>query len=221
MFYTVYKTTNKINGKIYIGCHKTENLDDGYMGSGIMLKRAIAKHGLENFVKEILHVFATPEEMFETEKMLVVMGPSSYNLKEGGSGGFDYINRKLLGGRQLLGQREFMRRWQDPEYRKEISRQRKIRCSSPEYKRRCSERQLARSKRERELGIVRQPFIGKRHSPETKKKIGAATSRAQSGSGNSQYGMMWITNGRESARIRKTDSIPEGFRRGRVISLFV
>lgn len=39
MFYTIYKVTNQINGQFYVGSHKTKDLNDGYMGSDMYLKR--------------------------------------------------------------------------------------------------------------------------------------------------------------------------------------
>ena len=70
MKYTIYQITNTINNKIYIGKHQTENIHDDYFGSGIALKRAIQKYGKSNFVKEILYVFDTEQEMNQKEKDL-------------------------------------------------------------------------------------------------------------------------------------------------------
>lgn len=91
MNYIIYKTSNVLSGQYYIGCHQTLNLDDGYLGSGKYLKRAIKKYGKENFKFEILHVATSKEEMFKLERSIVneelVHDPLSYNLKLGGSGG--------------------------------------------------------------------------------------------------------------------------------------
>ena len=51
MHYLVYKITNLVNGKIYIGCHKTDDKDDGYMGSGKLIKRAVEKYRHRIFPK--------------------------------------------------------------------------------------------------------------------------------------------------------------------------
>ncbi len=96
MFYLVYKVTNLTNNKIYIGCHQTININDGYMGSGKLIKRAIKKYGLINFKKEILKMFNNVTDMFEYEKQLVnenyLNDGLVYNLTLGGNGGWSYIN---------------------------------------------------------------------------------------------------------------------------------
>ena len=71
MFYTVYKITNLENNKIYIGAHKTSNLEDGYMGSGKYITNAVNKYGVDNFSKEILHILDSEEEMYLKEKEIV------------------------------------------------------------------------------------------------------------------------------------------------------
>ena len=91
MKFIIYKTTNLLDGKYYIGCHCTEDINDSYLGSGKHLKSAIKKYGRENFVKEILYIFDNKEDMFNKEIEIVnedfVNDPMTYNLKQGGSGG--------------------------------------------------------------------------------------------------------------------------------------
>ena len=96
MKYTIYKITNNLDGKIYIGKHQTTDINDSYMGSGILLKRAQKKYGIENFSKEILHVFESEAEMNAKEAELVnqefCLREDTYNICFGGQGGFGYVN---------------------------------------------------------------------------------------------------------------------------------
>jgi hypothetical protein len=174
--------------------HKTSNLDDGYMGSGKLIKAAIAKHGVQNFLKEILHVFDNEEDMKCKEKELIVLNEMSYNLCEGGRGGWDYINKNGLSlaysnseeARQnaLLGSQKFARMMKDDaEYRR---RQSEIRRNSH-----CS-------KKEDYVHL----FLGKKHSEEAKHKMSLANSK-MTGSKNSQFGSFWITNGSENKKIKE------------------
>ena len=89
-YHYFYKITNNINNHFYYGVHNTDNLNDGYMGSGKRLHIAYKKYGIENFTKEILKFFDTMEEAFEYESEIVtealVMDDNCYNLKLGGQG---------------------------------------------------------------------------------------------------------------------------------------
>jgi group I intron endonuclease len=93
----IYKTTNLINGKFYIGQDSKNNSE--YLGSGLLLSKAIDKYGRENFKKEILEVCENKKTLNEREiywiKELKAI-ECGYNLTKGGSGGDTYIDNPNL-----------------------------------------------------------------------------------------------------------------------------
>lgn len=211
MFYTVYRITNQIDGKVYIGSHKTKDLNDSYMGSGKYLKYAQEKYGIENFTKEILYVFGTPEEMYAKEAEIVteefLATENTYNLKVGGFGGFDYINDS-----------ELNTQWKDPAARaNKIATTLKQRWISGES----FSEEFKQKRGIRSDSLIQKSksgtFKGKSHTDETKAKIAAKNAERQRGSGNSQYGTRWIHSVelKQSKRIKKTDPLPEGWVEGR------
>ena len=86
--YIIYKITNKVNGKIYIGKHKCNDLDDGYFGSGKRLFQAINKYGIENFEFHLEIDLKSQEEMDLLEECVVneqfLARTDVYNLSRGG-----------------------------------------------------------------------------------------------------------------------------------------
>ncbi|MDX8383316.1 MAG: GIY-YIG nuclease family protein [Ghiorsea sp.] len=96
--FLIYKTTNMLNSKIYIGKHRTNNANDGYIGSGSALKRSIKTYGKHNFKREILHIFDNFDEMNNKESELVnedfILREDTYNLITGGNGAYSKSRSK-------------------------------------------------------------------------------------------------------------------------------
>ena len=88
MHFIIYKITNKVNGKIYIGKHKCKRLDDNYFGSGKLLKYAIQKYGKQNFEMTIEIDLKSQEEMDLLEELVVnkdfLQREDVYNISRGG-----------------------------------------------------------------------------------------------------------------------------------------
>ena len=109
--YFIYKTTCLITGNFYIGMHSTSNVNDGYLGSGKVLKRSINKHGVEHHVREIIEFCETRQQLIERERDIVntelLKLPGCMNLKIGGEGGFcegmdiDYVSRNKKCGKRF------------------------------------------------------------------------------------------------------------------------
>lgn len=119
MKWILYKTTNKVNGKLYIGVHKTTTpyQFDGYIGNGIkvgrnllnpktVFQKALKKYGYASFVRETLEVFNTPEEAYERERIIVnenfISSDTNYNMNIGGLHGA--LNYKKVYQYSLKGQ---------------------------------------------------------------------------------------------------------------------
>jgi len=86
----IYKITNLLNNKIYIG--KSIHNNPNYFGSGKIIKQAIKKYGKDNFKREVLIEFDFYDQILlnEAEKFWIESSNSlhkGYNISEGGSGG--------------------------------------------------------------------------------------------------------------------------------------
>lgn len=223
MYYLIYKATNKINGKYYIGMHKTNDLEDGYFGSGTHFRRALEKYSIENFEREILEFCNSEEEMRKAEVRYitedVVNDKNSYNLKLGGSGGWDYVNNNHLGENTMKSARcKFRELFEnDDEFYKSWHKKVIKAHNTKSWKQNMSRSQKERFKK------YDHPWTGRHHTESSKKKIGEANSKHQRGSGNSQYGTCWISNTliKKCIKINKEflfDYILEGWIKKRIMN---
>jgi hypothetical protein len=181
-YHFIYKTTDIRNGNFYIGMHSTENLKDGYVGSGKRLKHLIYKHGKEIFNMEILEFLPNRESLKEREIEIVnsdlLLEKKCMNLKPGGSGGF--IDKEHMRKVSKAGNEEFLKKMQDDEYKKEFSK--KISNAN--------KKQFLDGRREK---IYFYNWSGKTHSQETKKKLSEIKKGTGVGENNSVYGRKWMT----------------------------
>ena len=207
-YHYIYKTTNIKNGKYYIGMHSTDNLEDGYMGSGKRLRRSLKKYGKQNFKSEILEFLPNRVSLVEKEKELIneklLKDSLSMNIKKGGEGGFvnnehkiKFINEAVkmfnINKEKMVERKKWL--WDnDKEWRDNFSKK------------------LSNSK----IGNI--SWTGLHHTEETKRKISEKNSINQKGENNSQFGTRWVTNGKENTKIKKEETIPNGWRLGRKLT---
>lgn len=122
----VYKWTNKFTNKWYIGSHKSDNINDNYIGSGLLFRLAYKKYGIESFEKEILYFGENYRD--EEERILIELDAAnndlSYNMKNEACGGAFYGEKNGMYKKQhteetkKLMSKASSDRWKDPEYKR-------------------------------------------------------------------------------------------------------
>jgi len=184
MYYTVYKTTNLITGKIYVGVHRTKNVEDSYLGSGKILKLAINKYGIENFKKIILFKYDNKKEAYKKEKEIVnekfINRDDTYNIMYGGNGGTqpEEILKKMSGPRPSISGKNnpMYGKHHTEETKQRISKKNKDYITSEETKKKISKAMKGKNNPMYGKCGKESPMYGKRHTEETKKKISIANS---------------------------------------------
>ena len=187
-YHYIYKTTNLVNKKYYYGMHSTDDLEDGYLGSGRRLRRSINKYGEENHVREILEFVDDRKKLIEREKEVVnlneIAKEDCMNLMVGGVGGIINEEHKIKfadRGRKAIA----LLMKNDEKYRLKHSKH-----ASETMK-----------KTHREGKFKYDKFKGKSHSEETKQKMSDAKKGKGLAEKNSQFGTCWITKGDLNKKI--------------------
>lgn len=180
----IYITTNMINGKRYIGQKMFREKWKGYLGSGIHLKRAIKKYGRENFVRNIVEIAYSKEDLDRLEKEWInnynaVENDDFYNIAEGGEGGF------LIAGKSELEIKKIYKKIGDSNKGIKLSRQACENISKGHMGIEPWNKGISgysvHSEETKNIMSVRQmgennSFYGRKHSAETKKKFSESRS---------------------------------------------
>jgi len=193
-FHYIYKIT-RFDGKYYIGMHSTDDLEDGYFGSGHLLWKSIKKHGKEKHSKEILEFLSDRKTLKLRERALVneeiVNDPLCMNLQLGGGGGF-------------------------------ISEEHQRKCASVAgkvvfQKYGCDKWRAAGCKLGGKSAIEKVRHLTQTVDAQQKRKTTLEQIKHQQGENNSQFGTCWVTNG-TPIKIKKEqldEYLANGYRRGR------
>jgi ribonuclease HII len=194
--------------------HSTDKLNDGYLGSGKILWYSRKKYGDENHPIEILEFCSTRAELKIREKQIVnedlLADPLNINLKYGGEGGWDHLNKNSD--------------MQRAKNRKANAKMKVLRETDPEWVSVKAEK-LSKSLQQQYATGTRCPPGWSQSatlaaaSPEAKikRKQTMAANKHSQGEKNSQFGSEWITDGLVSKKIKKGEPYPSGFRKGRVL----
>lgn len=168
--YIVYKITNLVNNKIYIGVHKTNDPFDDYFGSGVAIQSAVKKYGKQNFKKEILYGNLDMHEAYRIESELVdkkfVSDVNTYNLKVGGYGGgipHTEETRKRISETYRGKGNPFYGKTHSEETKEKI-RKKVSGKNNPRYGKPFTHTEDAKAK-------ISKSMCGRKHSAETKAKI--------------------------------------------------
>lgn len=177
MYHYVYLITNTITNKKYIGKHSTENLQDGYLGSGVIIKKILSQGQRKILKKDILEFYQTEEEAYEGQiyyinKYNAVEDQTFYNLCQGGKNHpmTDQIKRKI--GDKA--KERFKDKTKHPMYGKHMSEQakQKIRETYKEkYANGYQNPNKGKHLSEQQKQHLRQIRMGTKLSEQTKEKI--------------------------------------------------
>lgn len=202
-FHYIYKITRN-DGRYYIGMHSTDDLEDGYFGSGKKITRSIKKHGKEKHSKEILEFLPSRDELKTREEELITEemrgDPLCMNLAPGGGGGF--ISEEHQAKAQFAAN-HFSKRTKQSNS--------------------AAAKKSVKTRRERNttnwFGNNHATFTGRKHSDQSKQKMKDSHAGKQLGEKNSQFGTCWVTKDSKPMKIKKENLeayLENGYSRGRL-----
>lgn len=207
-YHFIYKTTNLLSGKYYIGMHSTDDLNDGYMGSGKRLKCSLNKYGKENHKVENLEFLNSREELKKREEDIVnlneIAKESCMNLMTGGQGGF--VSEESQKKRSIAANKAL-----NYKLKNDLKFNTFFRLKISEG--------VKNTYQNGRLKFESFNFNNKKHSKESRDKIAESNKLNGIGVKNSQYGTCWINDGKNNKKINKkilNNFLNEGWLKGSI-----